>query len=71
LIRESFTVIRKRRIEGRRGKQNQEFAEYEDVIIPGSPGTPTVVMKGWGALSAYGTLTDFGPSVVRAPAASI
>ena len=49
---------KKNRRKKRKSRTKNDEAEYDDVIIPGSPGTPTVVMKGWGALSAFGTLSE-------------
>ena len=48
---------KKNRRKKRKSRTKNEEEEYDDEIIPGGPGTPTVVMKGWGALSAYGTLS--------------
>ena len=49
---------KKRRRKKRKSKSKTDETEFDDEIIPGGPGTPTVVMKGWGALLAYGKLTE-------------
>ena len=47
----------KKRKKKRKSKSKKDEVEFDDEIIPGGPGTPTVVMKGWGALLTYGKLT--------------
>ena len=36
----------------RKNRGTKDEAELDEVIVTGGPGTPTVVMKGWGALEA-------------------
>jgi len=49
---------KKKRKKKRKRKSKPDETEYEDEIIPGDPstGTPTVILKGWGALRAFGKL---------------
>ena len=42
--------MKKRKSKGKKAMKDE--AETDDFIVPGGPGTPTVVMKGWGALEA-------------------
>ena len=43
---------KKSRKKKRKNRGKKDEVGTDDVIMPGGPGTPTVVMKGWGALEA-------------------
>ena len=49
--------IKKSKRKKKKSRRKKDESEFDDEIITGGPGTPTVVMNGLGALSAYGNLS--------------
>ena len=52
IVHSDHNKMKKKKRKSKGKKAMKDEAETDDFIVPGGPGTPTVVMKGWGALEA-------------------